>query len=196
VTAADVVTIGAGSCDNGAAGGSKPTGAANADQQGKADKGMGGNNGTASEAGKGNGKDAKNAQNAGGADAGKANAKDMKMDQGAGAANATGSGMAGMGQDKAAGQGQGMAGMDNGKPMGQDQGKPMGQDQGMPKPMPLRKRQTGGTISVIMSPLAGANDTMIMPADMGVPKPGPGVETMQDPAKDTANDGLSSMCGM
>ncbi|ERF72586.1 hypothetical protein EPUS_02868 [Endocarpon pusillum Z07020] len=64
------------------------------------------------------------------------------------------------------------------------------------KPIYVVRRQTGGTVSQVMAPFIGMNDTIIMPASVGAPQPHPGVELVEDPAKDVGKDGWSSVCGM
>ncbi len=81
------------------------------------------------------------------------------------------------------------------------------QDKGMPKDSEPKKpengqsmyvvrRQTGGTVSMVMAPFIGMNDTIIMPASVGAPQPQPGVELLDDPAKNVGTDGWSSACGI
>lgn len=64
------------------------------------------------------------------------------------------------------------------------------------KTMYVVRRQTGGTVSMMMAPFVGMNDTIIMPASMGAPQVQAGVDLVEDPAKDVGTEGWSSACGI
>jgi hypothetical protein len=66
-----------------------------------------------------------------------------------------------------------------------------------PESIPLNKRSSGGMSGVMMAPFLSEDKYVLMPAFMGAPQAGAGVQMVpEDPAKDTANEGMDMVCGM